>query len=214
MAKSHPKLSGILKKLLFQKDMKSVDLARALDIPPPTIHRLVTGKSTRPYPSSLNPIADYFGVTTEQLLGVQPLPEDESVFSKPIAVPIGFQLIPLLTWDMLGKEGSVSEGQLAVGNVSAQSFALQMPDHSMEPLFEKECTLIFDPIVKPIDRSYVLVKIANSGIYVFRQLLIDMDHKYIKSLNPDISASSMRLLSPEDEVVASLVETRSNFQIL
>jgi transcriptional regulator with XRE-family HTH domain len=213
MAKHYPKLSGILKKLLFQKDLKPVDLARELDIPPPTIHRLVTGKSTRPYPSSLNPIADYFGVTTDQLLGLEPLfPEDETPKAASTPAPAGFQAIPVWSWNSLGKEEKEVQMQLPVGNVSEQSFALIMHDHSMEPLFEKGCTLIFDPAVKPIDRSYVLVKIASSGISVFRQLLIDVDNQFIKSLNPDISASSMRLLSPEDEIIACLVETRSNFQ--
>ncbi|MCD6047105.1 MAG: repressor protein [Gammaproteobacteria bacterium] len=213
MSKNYPKLSAILKKLLFQKDMKPVDLARALDIPPPTIHRLVTGKSTRPYQSSLEPIAHYFGVTTDQLLGTEPLfPEDQTDKAKAPSAPQGFQTVPLISWESLGNNSPLIENQLAVGNVSERSFALTMPDHSMEPLFEKGCTLIFDPAVKPIDRSYVLVKIASSGISVFRQLLIDVDNKFIKSLNPDISASSMRLLSPEDEIIACLVETRSNFQ--
>jgi hypothetical protein len=87
-----------------------------------------------------------------------------------------------------------------------------MPDFSMEPLFEKGCTLIFDEAVTPTDRSYILIKIMSSGICVFRQLLIDGDENYIKSLNPDISATSIRRLNPEDKIIACLVETRSNFQ--
>lgn len=58
--------------------MKPVDLARALDIPPPTIHRLVTDKSTRPYKSSLKPIADFFSIDMKQLLGEEPLAEWKS----------------------------------------------------------------------------------------------------------------------------------------
>lgn len=211
MSKSYPKLSAVLKRLLFQKDMKSVDLARALDIPPPTIHRLVTGKSTRPYPSSLEPIANFFGVTTDQLLGVQPLFPEES--AKASSVVASFQAVPLISWQSLSKNKNEweVEAQLAAGNLSNESFALTMPDHSMEPLFEKGCMLIFDPTVKPIDRCYVLVKISNNNSYVFRQLLIDVDQQFIKSLNPDISASSMRRLADDDEVIACLVETRSNF---
>jgi transcriptional regulator with XRE-family HTH domain len=72
MAKKYFQLSTILKRLLFKKDMKPVDLARELNMPQPTIHRLVTGKSTRPYKSSLEPIAKYFDVTVDQLIGEDP----------------------------------------------------------------------------------------------------------------------------------------------
>lgn len=215
MAEKYAKLSSTLKKLLFQKDIKPVDLARAVDLPPPTIHRLVTGKSTRPHPSSIGPIATFFGVTTDQLLGITPLASDENAAeAKTVKTPAGFRIVPLLSWSSLSLEKSEQkpEGTIAVGNMSEESFALTMPDFSMEPLFDKGCTLIFDPAVTPVDRSYVLIKLNQSGTFLFRQLLIDGDHRYIKSLNPDISASSMRLLQPEDAIVATLMETRSNFQ--
>jgi plasmid maintenance system antidote protein VapI len=102
--KTYPKLSAILKKLLFQEDIKSVELARALGIPAPTIHRLVTGKSTRPYKSSLDPIAKYFGITSDQLLGVQPLFPDETIGeSGSNSAPKGFQTVELLKWESLDK---------------------------------------------------------------------------------------------------------------
>jgi transcriptional regulator with XRE-family HTH domain len=212
MKENYPKLGAVLKRLLFQKDIRGADLARAVDLPLPTIHRLLTGKSTRPYQSSIKPIADYFGITPEQLLGVQPLFPDEKLDKPAKAAATAFQLIPIWSWQDLSEASPKAEQTLAVGNMSADAFALIMPDFSMEPLFEKGCTLIFDPQVKPVDRSYVLLKTANT--YVFRQLLVDAEHQYIKSLNPDISATSMRLLGDDDRIMACLVETRSHFQII
>ena len=69
MAKKYLNLGKILKKLLLERDLKPADLSRAVHIPPPTIHRLITGKSTRPYASSLKPIADFFSISVEQQLG-------------------------------------------------------------------------------------------------------------------------------------------------
>lgn len=196
--------------------MKPADLAREVNLPQPTIHRIVTGQSTRPYKSSLEPIAKYFDVTSEQLLGLHPLPADQegSQFIENNIMPNlteGFQIIPLQRWDSLFDINVKSEGQLAVGNVSKRAFALIMQDYSMEPLFEKGSTLIFDPELTPIDHSFVLIKRIVTKSCVFRQLLIDHDQKYIKSLNPDISASSLRLIGEDDEIAACLVETRSNF---
>lgn len=218
MKENYPKLGAVLKRLLFQKDIRGADLARAVDLPLPTIHRLLTGKSTRPYQSSIKPIADYFGITPEQLLGVQPLFPDDTLEkpAKSAATPAdssaAFQLIPIWSWQDLSEASPQAEKTLAVGNMSLAAFALIMPDFSMEPLFEKGCTLIFDPQVKSVDRSYVLLKTANT--YLFRQLLVDAEHQYIKSLNPDISASSMRLLGADERIIACLVETRSHFPII
>ncbi len=65
-----------------------------------------------------------------------------------------------------------------------------MMDHSMEPLIEKNATLIFDPVVPTTDRCYVLVKIAEFNVFIVRQLLIDLNNSYIKSLNKDLQKKS------------------------
>jgi transcriptional regulator with XRE-family HTH domain len=102
MAKKYTKLSEILRKLLFERNMKAVDLARKVDLPQPTVHRLVTGKSTRPYKSSLKPIADYFGVTIDQLIGEEPLAKGETPKTyQPIQTRDQIHNIPLLNWEQI-----------------------------------------------------------------------------------------------------------------
>lgn len=216
MKQLYPDLSNTLKRLLFQRNIRSADLARAVNLPLPTIHRLVTGKSQRPFKSSLTPIAEYFNVSTEQLLGLQPLPVNQkNNFSTEIAISstiaTDFQIVSLQSWDSLSDKETKPIGQLAVGNVSKYAFALVMQDHSMQPLFEKDCILIFDPKLTPSDYSFVLIKRTTTNSYVFRQLIIDQDKNYIKALNPDISASSIRTIDDNDEIIGCLVETRSNF---
>ena len=78
----------------------------------------------------------------------------------------------------------------------------------MEPLFPKMSVLIFDPNVEHHDRSYVLVQLAQQPTPVFRQILIDADQHYLKPLNSDLSEFSMRLVKPEDRIIATLIESR------
>ncbi len=216
MSKKYPQLSKILKKLLFEKEMKPVDLSRKLSIPQPTIHRLITGKSTRPYKSSLQPIADFFSLTVEQLLGEEKLVNNDRSAGSSLAHN-NIKAIPLIPWKLLGtfeKTQVLSDKQIAVNYaISDKSFALIMPDSSMEPLFPTQSILIFDPMVTAHDRSYVLVKLHSVEKYVFRQLLIDVGHQYIKSLNPDLSSSKLHLLNKKDEIMACLVESRNNYLI-
>src|SRR3990167_733887 len=94
MSKHYLQLSNILKKLLYDRRINSTELAHAVDLPQPTVHRLVTGKSTRPYRSSLEPIAEYFAIDVEQLLGEKPLPSG-------ISASHGIANIPLIPWEDL-----------------------------------------------------------------------------------------------------------------
>lgn len=215
MAKEYLQLSRILKRLLFEKDMKPADLARELNIPPPTIHRLVTGKSTRPYESSLKPIADFFDIEVDQLLGEKPLWK-EALVEQPFSTVSAnlIKTIPIVNWEEvsnLAEARGKSKKQVAVsGNVNDSCFALIMNDHSMSPLFPKKTILIFDPNKKPVDRSYVLISLEGKNIPIFRELLIDADHKYLKPLNPDLNMYKMRLLGEKDSIVACLFESRIN----
>ena len=217
MAKKYPKLGSILKRLLFEKDMRPVDLARELDIPQPTIHRLVVGKSTRPYKSSLEPIAKYFDISVDQLLGEEPLlaewqPETSAPQSLQAFI---IKTVPVIKWSSFSNldiARQQAEKQIAItGSISDDCFSLLMYDHSMEPMFPKGTILIFDPQKKPLDRSYVLVKLEGKESPIFRQLLVDIDNQYLKPLNPDLNAYKMRLLDEKDVIIATLFESRNNY---
>jgi transcriptional regulator with XRE-family HTH domain len=208
MAKKYLQLSQILKRLLFERNLRPSDLARDLNMPPPTIHRIVTGESTRPYKSSLSPIAEYFNVKVEQLIGEEPL--FPSMDGNSISLSQRTRRVALVAWELLGYEPKSAQGlsEIIVSDVSDKAFAVINPDYSMEPLFQKNSILIFDPEVKPIDRSYVLVKLHDPDTYVFKQLLIDLNQKFIKSLNQDLSIASLRKLEDNDKIIARLVENR------
>ncbi len=166
MAKQYLQLSRTLKRLLFEKDMKPADLARALNIPSPTIHRLVTGKSTRPYESSLKPIADFFSIDVDQLLGEKPLSSENP--GEPPSIPSAqsIKTISILSWENVSDFKSSrkeSHKQIAVsGNINDDCFALIMNDHSMTPLFPKKTILIFDPNKKP-DLNVYKMRLLNEN---------------------------------------------------
>ena len=61
-------LSKKLKKLLFERDITPTDLAKALDMPIPTVHRIVTGRTTRPHEKSIKSISDFFGISVKDLV--------------------------------------------------------------------------------------------------------------------------------------------------
>jgi len=66
-------LSTILTHLMSEKGIKSAELARKTGIGQPVVHRLMTGTTENPQILTLKPIADFFGVTLDQILGLRPL---------------------------------------------------------------------------------------------------------------------------------------------
>lgn len=218
MAKHYLNLSKILQRLLFEKKMKPVDLAREVNLPQPTVHRLVTGKSTRPYKSSLKPIADYFSITVDQLIGEDALEADNEAVAFFPDKHKGFKKIPIIDWDgtseFITKAINPNPHRFTMGstNLGEGAFATQMNDSSMEPVFQRDATLVFDPKEQPKDRDYVLVKLKDVPSPILRWLLIDGEDKYLKPLNPDLSSFKMRLMEEGDEILAVLSEARTSFQ--
>lgn len=212
MGKNYPFLGEILRRLLFEKRIKAADLARELDIPRPTIHRLLTGKSKRPHESSLIPIANFFSISVPQLLGEEPLFKTTNEALNPQPALSKVNLIPLISWASLNdlKNALINAQQqiTVTKDISGNCFATLMHDSSMEPLFPKNTILIFDPELTPKDRSFVLVHLHETNLPIFRQILIDADHKYLKPLNPDLHDFKMRTLSKKDVILGCLMESR------
>jgi transcriptional regulator with XRE-family HTH domain len=66
-------LSAILSHLMSEKRIKSAELARKTGVGQPVIYRLMTGTTDNPQVSTLIPIAGFFGVSLDQLMGLSPL---------------------------------------------------------------------------------------------------------------------------------------------
>lgn len=62
-----------------QQGIKSAELARKTGIGQPVIHRLMTGVTENPQVLTIKPIADYFSVTLDQLLGYCPLSQSQGL---------------------------------------------------------------------------------------------------------------------------------------
>tara|TARA_R110000868_G_scaffold158036_3_gene385812 strand:- start:68448 stop:69068 length:621 start_codon:yes stop_codon:yes gene_type:complete len=206
MAIRYPHLSETLRKLLFNRNMKATDLAREIHVPQPTVHRLVTGKSKRPYATSLEPIAEYFDITVDQLVGDEPL-DDEII---PVAP--GATTVAMTPWHELANSDYQTNDHVIVSHIGTQNFATAMRDTSMEPIFPRNTTLIFDKEKPATDRTYVLVKLHNDKSIIFRQLIIDGKNQYLKPLNPDLTEFSMLQLADADDIMGTLVEARQLFE--
>lgn len=199
------RLSEVLKALLRHRKLTVSELSRHTGIVQPVIYRMTTGETDNPKLSSLLPIANYFNVNISQLIGEEPLSHEGNADQQVKAIP----LLNLANVQEYKKVIPHETKNIMAMGLSEFGFALVMPDTSMEPMFQRGSLLIFDPLNEPQDRSFVLVRLGAPATIVFRQLIIDVDQKYLKPLNPDFNLFKMRLLDKNDEIIANLVESRN-----
>ena len=106
----HKDVSSVLRYLM--KDVGGIsegELSRRTCIPQPTIHRILSGMTPNPRVQSIQPLADFFNVTTDQLLGRISLPDDRipGTFDAAVKTRLSIPIITLedaIRWPLFKKK--------------------------------------------------------------------------------------------------------------
>lgn len=210
-------ISQILKMLMFKKNINTTQLAREINVPQQTLHRIVSGSSPNPHLKTLEPLSEFFSVSIDQLTGKKPLLGEFASARIVTAMLASLQQIPLL--ECLNVEYYLKDCNptlikdyiIVDGNVMDKAFAILMQDSSMEPYLQQGAILILDPIKIPKDRDFVLVNVCGYKSPVFRQLLMNGECSYLKPTNPDLATFPMRRLQETDKILGVLLEVRHRY---
>jgi SOS-response transcriptional repressor LexA len=196
--------------LIFDKGTNVAQLSKEIDIPQPTLNRIVLGKTQSPHPKSLEKMAEYFGIPVKEITQFTEDP-NELIENEIIKIP-QFTMLNINGPDFINTRTPAS-----LINIDAPlgetCFAITLNSSSMEPMFIEGTTLIFNPDKPPKDKSFVLAFLSESSSPLFRQILIDSDFKYLKPINPSLSALPITVLSSKDSILGVLVESRRNYDL-
>ena len=208
-------LSKILNLLIGEKKIKPAELARLTNLPQPTVQRIVAGTTTRPHLSSLEPIAKYFSISIDQLLGLDPIPwlANKEYLSMQV------RHVPVINWNEVlpwlnniiptNTENTI----ISDTNVGKKTFALTVKDSSMEPVFNIGTKIIIDPEKELKDRCFVVVKFNDNDEALFRQLIIDGNEYFVKPLSHELTHSKIRkVTSQNSKICGTLVQTRRDYE--
>lgn len=192
-------LMTVLKLLLNHINLTPNALARELDLPAPTINRLVTGEVTDPRASTLTAIADYFGIRIDQLLGKEALNgkfgEHESGQSLVTRPPLSIPILTLTEAADYEKYCKTSTDWLRWQKQPHDNsydglkdiFAVSIKNSLYEPIFKNGSYIIVNPnISNPNNGDYVLVKFSVDSNVAIKKYIREGHNKYLYSLNPDI----------------------------
>lgn len=207
-------ISENLKKLIEEHNLNTLELARRTGIGQPVIYRIMTGETDNPKIATVRTLADYFGISVNQLLGensISSFNKPEDVFTPPQIPLLSFEQVsfwPYLTNNILEK----TEKVITDLSSSPHFYALKVNDNSMAPLFNKGTLLIIDGDKKPKDQDYVIILLKKQKKVVFRQLLFSDKHRYLKPLNPDNTQFKIQLFNPKtDSCKGVLIQAKINF---
>lgn len=189
-----------------------IDLAHQTGVPQSTLSRILSGETTHPHRSSLEPLATFFQVSLNQLLGRDPITSLRRL-SNAAHLP----KVPLLTWEQITPWLEPNPSFVTTETVQVDiplaegSFAVIIDDTAMEPQFPNGTVLIIDSQKVPKDRNFVVATLKDSHKIIFRQLLTDGINRYLRPLNPDFSQFGMITMSDNDKIAGVVIQARKNY---
>jgi len=167
--------------LMKQRGTNAHELSRATRVPQPTIHRILTGESTDPRTTTLQPLSDYFGISVAELRdrdlaaeGVA-LSSNDDVRRKKLEFDENVRLanpalrpIPVISSVQAGALRDM-ETPYPVGSgyaieytddekLSRWAFGLDVEGQSMMPMFQPGDRIIVDPDLAPNPGDFVVAR--------------------------------------------------------
>lgn len=175
-----------LSTLMSKSSISESELAKALNVPYNTIHRLINGSTLDPRVSTLKIIADYFKVSLDRIINdenaltenTRPSPYSFSVpiFTwEDISTPYFFDNIDLnkwINWQPIPASYLIEQNEKIYGIESKPS---------MQPRFPLGTLLIINQDTTPIDSDLVLIHFKKDNAASLRELVIDPPIKYLIS---------------------------------
>ena len=208
------KLSSVLKKLISEHTLNTAELARQTGVLQPVIHRIVSGETDNPKIGTLLPIANYFGISINELIGEETVLANQNV--NPSMANNTLHKIPLLNWQEIKEWPNIikrgDRGYIETSNkLCKNSYAVAVKDSTMLPRFPEGTILIIDTSLVPQDQDFVIVQTSLQNEPLFKQVFFDGDDIYLKPVNPDFKTLFLDK-SINYHYLGILVEARTLFK--
>lgn len=209
---SGERLSKNLQLLMKIFELNVNELHEKTGISLTTLKRMKANDDANPTAASLVPLANFFSVTINQLLGIDPLPNEIIVGT--YAEKRLWTHVPILNWSEAAtwpKTTKIMKDYKMISTdveLSKNSFALIVPDEGWMN-FLPGSFLIIDSSIQPAHRDFVVIHKQGQQNATFRQLLIDEDKKYLKPLNRDFQTT---IFDESYKIIGVMVQIRMDLK--
>jgi SOS-response transcriptional repressor LexA len=185
------RLTDNLHRLMQVKGVSEAELARKSNIPQPTLHKILSGKTDDPRASTLRALASFFEISIDELLtGTASLYQGASTTKT--------QSIPVISWSecvdaikFIKKLIPSNWANWTISDCLSQNAYALISKASMEPCFPKGTILIVDTSVTPEDGDMVVVHYPNTQEATIRKLSTDGPTKLLLSINANANPDNL-----------------------
>lgn len=205
------KLAKTLKSLLAKDKLSESELARKTGVGQPVIHRMASGETDNPKIESLRPIAKFFSISIDQLIGDVPIPTtlpkyhiEQEMYNLPLIT-----LSDATTWPLCRNELILKTYVQTNIQISEFAYAIRLRDSTMTPMFPDGTLLIIEPNHQYKHRDFVVAQLSGEKKAIFKQLLIDGPKKYLKSVDREYPPIEMQI---KDHILGVMLQARIDFR--
>lgn len=207
-------LSTVLPYLMHKFNVDDVALHKVTGIPASTIARMRNNTQANPTATTLHPIAHYFNVSIDELLGytalknpsLLPIEDNDAVIATTLPVLAWEQVFEWVSNESEALNAKLTQWLKTEHEVSSHSFSITVTSDSFGPGFRKGSLLLFDPQIVPKDGDLVLIQFQDSNQIALRKIIIDGEDIFIRSVNPEIKET--KKLTNVSYLLGVLFETR------
>lgn len=210
-------ISSILVKLMHQAGIKRIsDLSRHTGIPHSSINKIISGGIDSPKAVTVSKLANFFGLSIEQLIGEVQIPENWALGGYNNAGRKAWMIIPIIEWTdvmfWVFKHDSVTPYNYkhwinTEKDLSEKSFALKSKPF-MEPRFKEGSLIIVDPELQYTDGDYIVVTIG-SGFPTVRKVIEEGGTFILKALNEGLGNDVLD--KKNDRYLGKIMECRIEY---
>jgi transcriptional regulator with XRE-family HTH domain len=200
-------LNNTLEYLIKKWGININQLHKHTGIPLSTLKRLRLDKENNPTLASLAPIANYFSVSLDQLIGREALPRKSSKQKNGLTIPM-VRCNDILNTPKNRNHLAFSFLLIRDITLSEHSYALVIKDDNANN-FLAGSLLVIDPSLKGRNRDFIIVH--KKGIYKpqLMQKILYENKIYLKNLNAE---SEIIKFSDEYKILGVVIQIRMNYK--
>lgn len=197
-------------------NLNGSELAAKIGLPSQTINRILSGFVRDPRSSTLIQVANYFGITVDQLLGHQPLAsdipqEDEQTLQPAVTIPLYNLNHTHWVPNSNAKPNKWFRRPMTTDSHNSQHhFAIEILGNELSPIFPPHTILVIDPSTASENTDYVLVYFKTAQVSHIRKILVHPPETY---LMPIIVGIQPVLFDPEQHsLLGTIFEAHINLK--
>jgi transcriptional regulator with XRE-family HTH domain len=176
----HGAPSAVLRYLMQDVgNMSEGELFRRTGVPQPTIHRILSGATPNPRMESIEPLAEFFNVTSDQMLGRVALPPNR-ISGTFMALSETKVMVPLLDWSEVANWPGILKAKpfkldrewvTSDSGIKGDAYALKIPDTNYLPEFRLGTLIIIDSTRSPKSGDFAVGVFKKDNTALLGRLL-------------------------------------------